>query len=315
MWLETSRRPPGGHWDEAVAAVRDLAPEVGRAVIGYGSWMSDALRGPVSFPDLYLVVESSSRFHRSAFHALMNAALPPNVYFLWREEEGRREIRGKYNVIGAPELERECGPGMRDLYNAGRLTKRVWLAWTRDDATTQWLARQIVRAHLSLTPIALALVRREFGVADFSRELLGLSYRAEARLEGWEKVRALYAAHEAHYRALHPLLLAAYAEATGLIRPAGEGFRKESPSEWAAIARSSRRLLRRSRLRGYLRWPRIMLTEPHLLDLAANEAERKAGVRIRVTPRLRRHPLLFGLPEFLRVLRARRDRERIDPWG
>jgi len=33
-----------------------------------------------------------------------------------------------------------------------------------------------------------------------------------------------------------------------------------------------------------------------------------------VTPRLRRHPLLFGLPEFLRVLRARRHRERIGPW-
>jgi hypothetical protein len=42
-----------------------------------------------------------------------------------------------------------------------------------------------------------------------------------------------------------------------------------------------------------------------------NEAERKAGVRINVTPRLRRHPLLYGLPEFLRVLRERDTQERI----
>ena len=69
--------------------------------------------------------------------------------------------------------------------------------------------------------------------------------------------------------------------------------------------------MQRSRRRGYLRWPRIILTEPNLADLAASEAERKAGVKIEVTPRLRRHPLLYGLPEFLRVLRERDTSERI----
>jgi hypothetical protein len=54
-----------------------------------------------------------------------------------------------------------------------------------------------------------------------------------------------------------------------------------------------------------------VLTEPNLVDLAVSEAERKAGVRIRVTPELRRHPFLFGLPEFLRVLRERNTTERI----
>jgi hypothetical protein len=76
-------------------------------------------------------------------------------------------------------------------------------------------------------------------------------------------------------------------------------------------SRSTSRLLRRSRRRGYLRWLRIVLTERNLVDLAANEAERKAGVRIRVTPALRRHPLLLGWREFARVLRERNTRERI----
>jgi hypothetical protein len=34
-------------------------------------------------------------------------------------------------------------------------------------------------------------------------------------------------------------------------------------------------------------------------------------VHVKVTPRLRRHPLLYGLPEFLRVLRERNMHERI----
>ena len=53
------------------------------------------------------------------------------------------------------------------------------------------------------------------------------------------------------------------------------------------------------------------MTEPNLVDLAVSEAERKAGVQIRVTPELRHHPLLFGLPEFLRVLRERNTRQRM----
>ena len=301
-----------------MAQVRSLAPELTRALIGYGSWYAKGLRKPQSFPDVYLVVDSCSRFHRNAFHAWMNRMLPPNVYFIWSEGEARRQIRGKYNVIGAAELERECGPGLRDLYNAGRMTKLVWLAWVRDEETREWLLEQLVRAHCTLTPLALALLPERFAVDDFSLELLGLSYRGEPRLEGWEKVRQLHAAYEQHYRELHGALLEAYGRATGLVTSVGTGFEKVSSSavapEWERIARIGRRLVRRSRLRGYLRWPRIVLTEPHLLDLAVNEAERKAGVTIRVTPRLRRHPLLYGLPEFLRVLRERRERERIDRW-
>jgi len=221
-------------------------------VIGYGSWYTQSLRKQTSFADVYLVVDDYSRFHARAFHAWMNRRLPPNVYFIWNGGEDHLDIRGKYNVISAADLERECGLGLRDLYNAGRLTKLVWIAWVRDEATREWLITQLVEAHCTLTPLALGLLPERFSADDFSLELLGLSYRGDAR-----------------------------------------------------------HLLRRSRRRGYLRWPRIILTEPNLVDLAVNEAERKAGVHIDVTPRLRRHPLLYGLPEFLRVLRERNTQERI----
>jgi len=241
----------------------------------------------------------------------MNHALPPNVYFLWTADAGHRDIRGKYNVISAADLERECGEALRDVYNAGRLTKLVWIAWVRDEATRHWLVAQLVAAHGVLTPTALGLLPERFDAEAFSLELLALSFRGEARLEGWERVRALYGTHEEHYRALHRLLLAAFAESTGLLEPLGDGYRKRPAPEWSRLADGARRLLLRSRRRGYLRWPRIVLTESNLVDLAVNEAERKAGVRIELTPRVRRHPLLLGLPAFLRVLRERSNRERI----
>jgi hypothetical protein len=304
-------RPAAPDWYDIPAQVRKLDPGGARAVIGYGSWYTQSLRKQTSFADVYLVVDDYSRFHGKAFHAWMNHRLPPNVTFIWSHGEGHREIRGKYNVISAADLERECGLGLRDLYNAGRLTKLVWIAWVRDEATREWLITQLVEAHCTLTPLALGLLPERFTATDFSLELLGLSYRGEARLEGWERVRALFEVHADRYRELHGALLEAFAGATGMLEAAEDGFRKHPAPEWARLAREARRLLRRSRRRGYLRWPRIILTEPNLVDLAVNEAERKAGVHIDVTPRLRRHPLLYGLPEFLRVLRERNTQERI----
>lgn len=305
-------RPAEDDWHDLPNAVRARYPEGVRAVVGYGSWYVAGLRKPQSFPDVYLVVDDYDRFHQNAFHVWWNRTIPPNVYFLWSDGDGHREVRGKYNVISTADLERECGPSLRDVYNAGRLTKRVWLAWARQDADRTWLIGRLADAHRTLAPVALALLPESFTGEDFSHELLGLSYRGEPRLEGWERVRALYDADAIHYRTLHDVLLAAFAEATRLIEPAeGGAFRKGDPDAWRRLAASAWTLVRRSRRRGFFRWPRIVMTEPNLVDLAVSEAERKAGVRIRVTPELRRHPFLYGLPEFLRVLRERNTRERI----
>lgn len=305
-------RPGRSDWYEIPTTVRNLYPDDVHAVIGYGSWYVDGLRKRTSFADTYVVVEDYSRFHLNALHAWMNRTLPPNVYFIWGQGETHLEIQGKYNVISSADLERECSPRLRDVYNAGRLTKLVWIAWARDDATRAWLIERLVDAHCTLTPVAIGLLPDEFGGDDFSLELLGLSYRGEPRLEGWERVRALHAADAQLYRELHGVLLAGFAESTALLEAVpGEGFRRRPGPRWRQLSGMTRRLLRRSRWRGYLRWPRIVLTEPHLVDLAVNEAERKAGVRIRVTPELRRHPFIFGLPEFRRVLRERNTRERI----
>ncbi|MFN8542775.1 MAG: hypothetical protein U0807_00975 [Candidatus Binatia bacterium] len=309
---EATARPAGPDWYDFPLTVRNLDPERTQAVIGYGSWYVDGLRKPASFVDVYLVVDDYDRFHRNAFHAWWNRTLPPNVYFVWTDGDGHREIRGKYNVISTADLERECSPALRDVYNAGRLTKLVWFAWVRDEPTRAWLVAQLVAAHRTLAPVALGLLPSRFHCDEFSLELLALSFRGEARLEGWERVRALHEAHREHYRALHGVLLAAFAGTTGLLEQAEpDVFVKRDRPEWRALADAAWSLLRRSRRRGYFRWPRIILTEPNLVDLAVSEAERKAGVRIRVTPELRRHPFVFGLPEFLRVLRERNTRERI----
>ncbi|MEW6268029.1 MAG: endonuclease/exonuclease/phosphatase family protein [Thermodesulfobacteriota bacterium] len=304
-------RVPGDDWQHLPEALRARDEGRIRAVIGYGSWYTPNLRKPSSFPDIYVVVDDYARFHDSALRAWMNRRLPPNVHFVWETTADGVRLAGKYNVIDVPDLERECGPGPGDLYNAGRLSKLVWIAWAESDALRAWLVERLVDANQTVTAIVAGLLPERFSARTFSLELLAVSYRGEARLEGWERIRALRAAHAAFYDELHPLLLDGFAAATGLLVRERDHYRKLPHPAWDELAESARRMVRRSRSRGYLRWARIVLTEPHLADLAANEAERKAGVKIAVTDRLRRHPLLLGLPAFLRVLRERNTRERI----
>lgn len=309
-------RPGEADWYDLPAGLRKRYPTGVAALLGYGSWYGTGLRKAVSFPDVYAVVDDYRQIHATAAHRWWNRVLPPNVYFMWSEGPGRRELRGKYNVISRADLARECGPDMRDVYNAGRLTKLVWIGWTRDQTAHAEVIERLLDAAIVMTAAALALLPDRFRHEQFSLELLALSYRGEARLEGWERVHALYAPHRQYYGTLHPLLLEAFTAATGLLEQSMDGeLRKVRDPTWPALRRRTIRLLRRSRRRGYARWPRIVLTEPNLLDLAVNEAERKAGVQIRVTARLRRHPLLYGLPEFLRVLRERRARQRVDIDG
>src|SRR6185369_6233425 len=110
---------------------------------------------------------------------------------------------------------------------------------------------RLLDAAVVMTAAALALLPERFGQEEFSLELLALSYRGEARLEGWDRVHALYAPHRDYYRALHPLLLDAFAAATGLLDMAADGTARKVPDPaWAMLRRRTRRLLRRSRRRG-----------------------------------------------------------------
>lgn len=302
----TSRAPARADWWPLAETMRLLHRDEVRAVLGHGSWFSGDLSKPSSFPDLVLLVRDDARFHARRLRAWANRLLPPDVHHVWDGEAGHATLAGKIAVLDGDDLAWTCGADLPDVYVAGRLSKLVWIAWAESDGLRAWLVDRLVDASQSATAIVLGLLPARFSRRSFSLELLALSYRAEARLEGWEHVRALRDAHASYYDALHALLLDEFAAVTGLLARDGDVYVKQPDAAWRDLEVGAWRLLQRSRVRGYLRWLRILATEPDVAGLAASMAERKAGVRLRLTPRLRRHPLLLGLPELRRVLRESR---------
>jgi endonuclease/exonuclease/phosphatase family metal-dependent hydrolase len=122
---DAASRAPGDDWRTLADDVRARHPDDFRAVIGYGSWFTPGLRKTSSFPDLYVLVHDCERLHGARLRGAVNRLLPPDVGYLWIDQGERAVLAGKLNVLDAQQLARECGAGLRDLYNAGRLSKLV----------------------------------------------------------------------------------------------------------------------------------------------------------------------------------------------
>ena len=273
------------------------APERGvRAVLLYGSCLWPTVQGRASCPDLMVIVDSLTRFHRDVGAALLGTVLPPSVYRLRRGPD----VYAKLSVATVTQLKSQCGAMGKDLHLAGRLSKRVALVWARDAASRALVVDAQVAALRTLAPLALSRLGRRVALDRFIDALLRLSYESEIRIVEPAKVAALFAAEREHYRAIARALLADL----GAFADGASGELVIPPRATAPTALLARRL-RRSRRRALLRWPKYLITYDGWLDYLLKKLER-AGQPVALTDWQRRLPLILALPVLFRLATARR---------
>jgi hypothetical protein len=302
-------QPPIRTDDELLALLRqkysmDATPTVDRfvqrfrerhgaglvAVVFYGSRLAGTTGGRRGIYDFFLVADGYRGFYHRRRDAWLNRFLAPNTYHL--EVEGEH---CKYNVVSLEDLRRETSPRAKDLFHAGRLSKRVAVAWTRDVAAREEILRLCLEAMKTVAPLALSRLDGEVPLDRFLRAVIGISYAAEIRVETDSKVGRLIDAERDFYARVYGALL------ERLAGPAQAGA-------WHAAADPVLRarteaLLRRSRARMYARWFKYMGTLEGWLDLLLDKIERTKGIRLELTPLQRRYPYIFGWPLFFRFLR------------
>jgi hypothetical protein len=265
-----------------------------QAILLYGSVLWNAVRGPTSQPDFIAVVDGPRSWNPRLGDRLWRALLPPSVYCL-----RANGTLAKISVVTARVLADQTSPRARDLHLAGRLSKRVALVWARDAR-----ARQVIvdaqRAAL-VTMGRLALGRGVVALDGFLRALLALSYESEVRIVEPGKIAALFDVEREHYRAVGRALLAALGgepiDATATV------FRL--PDGVAAPPAETLRMLRRSRRRAFLRWPKYLATYDGWLEYLLQKLAR-SGTPVVLSERQRRHPLIFAFPVLFRMVRAGR---------
>lgn len=261
--------------------------EAVQAIVFYGSKLSEVTRGPGSFNDFYVVVDSYAAFFPRWRDRAVARVLPPNVYYRnWAAADGERH-RCKYCVISGADLRRETSLRARDTHHLGRFSKRLALPYARDAAAREAVIDVALGATQTLLPMALGLCGRRSAAGPddaLIKAVLSISYLGEQRVSEGSKVEALFAAEADYYRCLFAAL--------------GDAAVTPAPPEVLS------RLLARSRRRSVARWPKYMITFGQTwLDYVLDKVERNYGVRIELTPLERRFPLIFGWPKFFALRR------------
>jgi hypothetical protein len=286
--------------DAVVALGEHLHSRFGRhaqAVLFYGSCRrsNDDTGGIV---DLYLLVDDYRAAHGSLLPALANLALAPNVYYL-EIPFGGRVARAKYAVVSINQFERGTARWFHP-YLWGRFAQPCGLLYAADEATRRRVVRALVAAVGTFVARALPRLPTEFDAEALWTRGLQLSYAAELRAEHPERVRGLYADAAAELQAI---TRAAAAELGWTVlrpgvyaNPTMPGHRRSGAIGWA-VRRVQGKLL------SILRLLKASFTFDGGLPYLAWKIERHSGVKLEITPFMRRFPRLGAVSAFWRTWR------------
>jgi len=271
------------------------------AILLYGSCLraEDAKTGVV---DLFVIVDDYRRAPGGTVRQALNALLPPNVYFL--EIAGDPDtLRCKYAVISMQDFEKGTGDWLQP-YLWARFAQPSRLLFARDESIRDRLCRCLASAVVAFLRNVAAVMGGETLTA---RELWGrgfsLTYAAELRPEARDRPERLTTADNEYFDRVTAAAGTALAD---LAVPAGAGRLR-----FTAAGLDRQKGLWRWRLRRWqgpllsvLRWIKAAFTFTGGVDYAAWKIERHTGVRIEITERLRRHPLIYGWPVLWRLWRS-----------
>lgn len=302
VYRKTAELPPAENY---IPYLQPILQRYGDRVLGvfmYGSVLSQVTRSATSFPDFFVITSGYRGVFKHLLHWLLAYPLPPHIYHL-NLPDGRH---CKYNLVSLRRFRRECSRRASDIYILGRFGKRVALVYARDQQARLSLQECCLQAMRNVARWTARGAEALFSAEQFTLDCLNISYRGETRVEASSKVPKLFRAERDFYLAVYPQLierdpsLRKFVELddAGNWRPAGGSLLR-----WLRRARL-RWFLKKSRIRGILRWPKFLVTVEGWVDIILAKIERTKGIKLKITPRQRRHPLIFGWPHFFRLLRA-----------
>lgn len=285
-------RPLPGAATAMAEAIRARHGAALLACLFYGSCLRDGVvEGRVL--DFYAVASNYRSFHGRRLPALLNRLLPPNVYYIETEHEGRR-LRAKYAVVSLADLGRDSSARAVQPTLWARLAQPCALAWARDGAVRKRMVAALAEAAGTTLAAALPLMPVRFSARAIWVRAFAESYRTELRSESGNRPEVIVDAAPERYARLAELVLPALGAAAEEGK-AGDAARFRHEAAPGPARRAARRWRRRrwlGRVLHVLRLAKAAYTFSGGLDYILWKIESHSGVRAEPTPWQRRHPLI-----------------------
>ena len=274
------------------------------AVLLYGSCLrSDDLGDGVV--DFYAIVNSYGKAYPERYLGYLNAWLAPNVFYLEVSAPGHtqeKKFRAKYAVVSMADFEQGTWRWFHP-YLWARFAQPSRLLYVRDETIRKHIYTALARAVVTFLKSSLPMLNSSVANAE-AIWVNGLTQTYAAELRPERATRA---------QQLARINLDDYTRLTEHAAPALVGMLEMLPDgDYRCLinAADRRRARWRWRLRRWqgtvlsvLRLTKAAFTFSDSISYAAWKIERHTGVRVEVTPMLRRHPVLWGFKVSWQLLR------------
>ena len=268
-----------------------------RAVIFFGSCLSELSKSPTSFKDFIVIVDKYRLTSKNPLKWLSHWLLPPDLFHL-AEERQEKKYECKYYIISLKQLLDATSAQAKDLYILGRLSKRIAVIYYRDQEGLELILDAHVSSIQRANQLSLSLLER-FDKAGFIKAVMRLSYLAETRLEDERKVESLYLAHSEFYKKVYGLILKELIE-KGIVREEGQDNFRVIGAKLPVDKRKVEEFLVLSRKRFKARWPKMILTVDNWLEQLLAKLERTYGIKLEIPAWERPFILITGWRHYFR---------------
>jgi len=263
------------------------------AVIFYGSCLrletDDGL-----ILDFYVVVDRMGAAIKNPISAAFARLLPPNVYYHEMPFEGRK-LRAKVAVIGMNTFLRGTGPAAFTSALWARFAQPAVILAARNAEIERRIVGALADAVTTTAVRTAALFTTDFTARDLWVRAFKETYAAELRPESTGKSAELIERDLARYEAVTAAIFEAKKDAPGLYpAPGDENTHDKALATWR-LRRLAGKTLNAARL------IKAAFTFNGGLDYAVAKIERHSGVKIELTEKEKRTPLLTGIRLFFQV--------------
>ena len=258
-----------------------------QAFIYYGSSLRD-MDNAEKMLDFYVIVDSYRKTHRNPFRALLNALIPPAVYYHEMDHADGVTTTCKYSIMSIKAFERRCGASAFLSVTWGRFSQPCIVLFPANPSAQNRIQSARVKAVRHMAQQTAPLFDGTADTIAFWARGFRESYRTELRPESSEaRSREIVERYEERYKHIMDNLFGQPDEAGqyDLSAMNGSGF-------WAKLKWFGRRLI--GKPMGGIRVLNSALTFDGGLDYVQRKLENHSGVRIDVTESQRRHPILWS---------------------
>lgn len=265
-----------------------------QAILFYGSCLRTG-NEEGAILDLYVLVDDYKNAYTSRKLALLNALLPPNVFYLEMPMDGG-VVRTKYAIISLDHFAHGTSSRCFHSYYWARFAQPCAVIYTRNAAVRQSIVQALANAVETFISRSIPLLPATFTTQELWQRGLKETYRTELRPERPEAVIGLVEMGLPRYRQVTEAAI------SGLPLPLSPLHEDEGIQFTAHLSRRGRWLSRQpwrlrriqGKLLNLLRLMKAVFTFDGGVDYILWKIERHSGIRVEVTPRLRHHPLLMA---------------------